>query len=325
MRRQILSLLVQVLLLSSFAVALSAGAYALTETGSIPTPFAVVPGDSSFAVWSGGAFIAVEDRFSGAPTFQLFDRNGREFSQFTFTIPGANSLKIWDNSMARGPEGSLVITGTLYWDDSGYGSFVAWLSADRQQRTVIRTSSFRPEAVTLASDGTIWVAGHVPRASRSDEWDYSQHLIRHYDNTGKLLGSFIPWSSLEKDKTFATPTVESVLRSFNDRVGWYSPGAHTYIEFSLDGSVLNRFKAAPNSRDDVITVAACDDGSVFAATQGANHQNFGIFVLDRQQGDWTLIPRKERWGDLLGCDGTQLVAVTASDFRTIRWLQPAWK
>jgi hypothetical protein len=324
MRRYMLSILLILLLSSSWANKLAAGpaaADSLTPAGSAEMPFTLVSG--TIALWSGGAFVFVRDRFSGAPTFRFFDRNGTQVSQFTFSIPEASLINIYDNSVALGLDGSVAIVGTAYTDDSRAGMFVAWVSPDRQKQTIIRTSPFFPRAVAVASDGTIWVAGDVTK-ERHEKPDYSQHLIRRYDKMGTLLGSFTPWSSLGTDLPAFPPTVNSVLLPLKDRVGWYSPGSHTYIEFSLDGSVANRFKSAPHPEHDLIHVALCDDGSLFASTRitrGEQQTNWGIFALDRQRGEWSLIPRNESWGILFGCDGTRLAAAT--DFKTISWLQPS--
>jgi hypothetical protein len=294
----------------------------LTPAGSTNMPFNLV--DGTFAVWSGGMFVFVQDRCSGAPFFRFFDRNGTQVSEFSFSIPGASLINIYDHSVAVGLDGSLAIVGTAYTDDSRGGAYLAWVSPDRKQQTIIRTSPFWPQTVTLASDGTIWVAGYEP--SQQHEYDYSHHLIRRYDKAGKLLGSFIPWS------TFGTaprpvPAHHSILLSLKDRVGWYSPVSHTYIEFSLDGSVINQFKSAPHPKNDLTYVTSCDDGSLFASTQiydsSGAQTNWGIFTLDRQRGAWSFIPRNERWGMLFGCDGTRLASAT--DFKTISWLDATVK
>jgi hypothetical protein len=322
MRRHVLSLLL-ILLLSLWAGELAgraATADALTPAGSTQMPFTLVSG--TFAVWSGGAFVFVQDRFSGAPLFRFYDRNGTQVSQFAFSIPGASRINIYDHSVALGLDGSLAIVGTAY-GDSMSDMFVAWVSPDRQEQTIIRTTPFFPYAVTVASDGTIWVAGYEPK--QHHDYDYSQHLVRRYDKMGKLLGSFIPWSTLGTGPR-PVPAVRSVLLPLKDSVGWYSSDSHTYIEFSLDGSVINRFKSAPHPEHDTTFVAMCDDGSLFASTaiiRGDQQTNWGIFTLDRQRGEWSFIPRNERWGMLFGCDGTRLASAT--DFQTISWLEPTVK
>lgn len=325
MRRH-LFLLLQALLLPVCTGELAGQAatpHALTSKGSTEIPFTFVRG--TFGLWSGGALLVVQDRFSGAPVFRLIGRDGREISQFTFTIPGASFINLYDNSVARGLDGSLAVIGTAYTNDSRGASFLAWVSPEGGEQTVIRLSPFFPHAVTVASDGTIWVTGHETK------WigprDYNQHLIRRYDRTGKMLGSFIPWSRLRTALPTPSPDTQSVFISSADRIGWYSPHSRTYIEFSPEGAMTNWIKTAEHPTDAMLSVALCDDGGLFvgAAVNNGPKQtaSWGIFVLDRQGGEWSFIPRHEKWGMLYGCDGTRLASTT--DNRTISWLEPTGK
>jgi hypothetical protein len=296
-------------------------ANALAPTGSTQLPF-TLDGDT-FAVWSGGALLVVQGRFSRAPVFRTFDRNGNQVSQFTFAIQGAGLINIYDRSFARGWDGSLAIVGSAYSDDSRGASFLALVSPNGSEERVVRLSPFIPRAVTVAWDGTIWLAGEERKESGKDQ-DLTQHLIRHYDKSGKLLGSFIPWSSLGTDRHLGTPAAGSFLVSSKDRIGWYSPVSNAYIEFSLDGGKIDHYRAAEHPTHDLISVAICDDGSLFASTRtlNAGHQSgWGIFTLDRERGEWGFIPREGKWGALFGCDGTRLASST--DARTISWLRPA--
>jgi len=316
MRSYIVSLLLFLLFLLGGEIASpSPRAVALIPAGSTEMPFKIVEG--TFAVWKGGALVFVQGRYSNAPILGFFDRNGSRVSEFRFSIPGATLINLYDNSVALGSDGSLAIVGTAYSDDSRGTMFIAWVSPDRQQQTIIRSSPFFPAAVTIASDGTIWVAGHET-SQQPKERDYNQHLIRRYDKTGILLGSFIPWSSLDPPNL---PYPGSVLLTLKDRVLWYSARSRAYIEFSADGSIIKRLKSAPHPEHDVSRVAVCDDGSLFASTMIRSQEHptqWGIFALDPQRSEWTLIPREQK-GSLLGCDGTRLAITT--DYQTISWLQ----
>jgi hypothetical protein len=121
--------------------------------------------------------------------------------------------------------------------------------------------------------------------------------------------------------------MRSILVASKDRVGWYAPLAHTYIEFSLNGAVIKQVKTTDHPKNDLVTVALCDDGGVFASTRLVNsaHQQkgWGILTLDRQGGDWRFILRNEKGGMLLGCDGTVLARTTSPS--TISWLATATK
>jgi hypothetical protein len=318
-----------VLLLCLCAGEVGRGAQAdeLKPAGSTVMP-SKIDSHNGVAVWSGGALVFVQDRFSSAPIFRIVDRDGSELSRFDFRMLGAGRINIYDNSVARGLDGALTIVGTADFDDSQGGMFVAWVSPDGRRQTVMRTYPFLPAAVTVASDGTIWVVGHETDAHGN--LDYSKALVRRYDKSGKLLGSFVPWSSLATEPNSATgpltlPFVESVLLPLGDRVSWYLPNARTYIEFGLNGSIIQQYKAAPTEDNEPVYFSACEDSSVFASSQihEVGQRRWTIFRLDRQTGNWKLVRKDGNWGMSLGCDGTRLA--TTSDFLTISWLETAAK
>lgn len=280
---------------------------------AIPMPFNLVHGN--FAEWTAGNLIAVEDRWSASPTLITFDRDGNQISRFSFTIPGAGLINLYDNSVAAGKDGALAVVGTVYSNDSRGAAFVAWVSPDRRHQTLIRLTSFFPESVAMTSDGTIWVSGYQ-KGTPPIEHAYNRHqLVLRYDRSGKLLGSIAPLLNIPDSTVAGRPP--SILVSWGDGVGWYYRREQAYVEFSLDGSVVHRFKGPEHHG--VFTLAACNNGSVFAASK--NGTNWGIFSLNREQGAWTFTPRQEKWGDLLGCDGTRLVSIT--DFSKISWLETA--
>jgi len=291
------------------------------ESTEIPAPVS-----GSFALWSGGAMLVVQDRFSSSPIIQVIDRDGKEVSRFAFGIPGAGRVNLYDNSVARGPKGSMAFVGSAYTNDSRGATFLAMVSSDGETQTVVRLSPFAPQAVTIASDGTIWVAGYDAHQAPNEQ-DYSEHLIRRYDENGTLLGSFLPWSEVRTPPRTAPAAVNSILVTASDRVGWYSPSAQTYVEFALDGTMLHQIKTPGHSRSTMLQVALCDDASLFVSA-AVNHgpdgpASWNILALDRQQGSWSSNPRPETWGKLYGCDGTRLASTT--DSRTITWLEPAGK
>jgi hypothetical protein len=309
------------LLCSVWIVASPRHADAFTVSRTIPMPFTLAHG--AFAEWTGGALVVIEGRFSNSPTLKTFDRDGKKVSEFSFTIPSAGLINIYDNSVAVGKDGSLAIVGTAYSNDSRGASFVAWVSPDRHGQTLIRPSSFFPGSVTIPSDGTIWVAGYKKRAQPGERMDSSHELILRYDRSGNLLGSVVPLPDAKPEPPDAPRhwRPQPILLPLGDRVGWYLPAEpQAYIEFSLDGSPVNRFKGPEQEIGAVISAAACTNGNVFVTSQ-INGKNWGIFSLDRERGDWTLTPREEKSGLLLGCDGTRPVAITG--FSNVVWLEAA--
>ncbi len=286
----------------------------VTVSHTIPMPFSVVRGN--FAEWTGGNLVVIENRWSASPTLVTFDRDGKEVSRFSFTIPGAGLINLYDNSVALGKDGSLAMVGTVYSNDSRGATFIAWVSADRRHQTVIRPANFFPESVTMPTDDTIWVSGYKRATYPGEKPGNDDQLILRYDRSGKLLGSIAPLLNIPDSTAIGRPP--SILVSWGDGVGWYYAKEQAYVEFSLDGSVAHRLKGPQNPRG-VFTLAACPNGNVFAASKKGTE--WGIFSLNREQSDWTFSPRQEKWGVLLGCDDTSLVSIT--DFSKISWLETA--
>lgn len=282
---------------------------------TIPIPFTRVRGN--FAEWTGGNLVVIEDRWSASPTLVTFDRDGKEVSRFSFTFPGADLINLYDNSVACGKDGSLAIVGTVYSNDARGSAFVAWVSADRRHQTVTRLASFFPQSVTIPSDGTIWVSGYKKKTQPDEQLSNDPQLILRYDRSGKLLGSISPLLNIPDANIADRPP--TILVSLGNGVGWYYPKDQAYVEFSLDGSIVHQFKGPQHSLGDVITLAACSNGNVFAGSRNAT--DWGIFSLNRQRGDWTFTPGQEKWGLLLGCDGTSAVSITGPS--TISWLETA--
>jgi hypothetical protein len=290
---------------------------ALVPSGKTEIPFQFVS-RSTDAVWSAGTLLELEDRFSSAPIFRTWDRGGKLLSQIAFTFPSAYHINIYGNSFTHGADGSLAIIGSADTNDAGEILFLACVPPDGQEQTIVRLSNFFPHAVTTAADGTIWVVG----ANRLAQDGPVQNLIRRYDKTGTLLGSFF----LSSTSRTVPPVVRSVLVSSKDRVGWYSPISHKYVEFSLDGTVVSRVATPPTESDAIFGAALCDDGSMFAATprpfSDGKPASWGILSLARDSGQWSFISMNETQaqGRLFGCDGTSLAVTT--DGRTISWLNP---
>jgi len=308
----------------SFAQSANANLVANKETTDIPVVFH----PKTFAIWSGGALVVVEDRVSNSPLVHVVDREGKEISRFFLTIPQGGGFVIGDWSVARGRDGSIAIVGSVDFPEER-GSFLAIVASDGSNQKIVRLSPYRPQSVTVAGDGAIWVVGssHIEPNTMPDR---NQDLIRRYDKSGKLLDSFITWESMETEGP-NKPALGSVLMASNDRVAWYSRGAHTYMEFSLNGRVITRVKSWNSSvKHPFDWPVLCDDGNVFVGeqmnvfrehAQPDQEIRWGVFMLERETGKWNFTPRKEL-PLLLGCDGTQIASTT--DFgRSITWLASA--
>jgi len=146
--------------------------------------------------WSGGALVLHEGHLTANPVIRTFDRQGRELEPpYVVSIPEARSIHIF--SLARGLDGTMALCGVAIDRDGRMSSFFASVSSSRDSIQITRASPFTPYLVAVASDGTLWavgielINGVEPNASRD------AGVIRHFDKSGKEIGSFVPRSSIE--------------------------------------------------------------------------------------------------------------------------------
>jgi len=295
----------------------SAGFNLVVDKETTPIPVAFAP--KTFAVWSGGALVILEDRFTSNPQIHVVDREGKEISRFLLTMPHGGGFDIADWGIARGHNGLIAVVGTVDFPDKA-GTFLAIVNPGGADQKFVRLSNYLPRSVVVAEDATIWVVGS--HMEQNVPVDREQDLIRRYDASGNLLTSFTTWDSMQTTG-HNDPAGGSVLLAGKDRVGWYSKHAHTYMEFSLDGAVITRLNSWNSSVPQPINwPVLCEDGSVFVSEQAqSEHQiHWGIFALDRQSKNWDFTPRNELT-ILYGCEGTNLVSTTDLG-RSITWLKP---
>lgn len=269
-------------------------------------------------VWTADGLLMAQFAPLVAPVFRAFSRTGDRMAEFTLAIPGASMIIIPLKGFALGFDGSLGAAGSLYWTDSTEGAFVAWVSADGEERAFARLA-VPPDAVTVAADGTIWVSTPRPREESDPDADFP--VILRFDKSGAPIKTILRWSDL---KTSARWLTQCFLVASRDRVGWYSRGARAYLEFSLDGRLLDRFRAADESRGRAVdSVAMCADGTLYAGVAVLSGSGLivgqGIYRLDRRERAWRFFPMPPPFL-LFGCDGSQLVALTGPS--TVSWLEP---
>lgn len=281
----------------------------LAQAGKTQIPY-VLPGRPG--IWSGGAFVTVDDN-NGLPLIRAVNKGGELVSQIEFTIPGARSASVFSGMFARGFDGSFVLAGGAYADDDRAAAFLAWLSADGQRQTIVRPYPFIPSVVTMAADGSIWAAGREVQEDDRNLEKPDYNIVRRYDRTGRLLGSFISRSSLQLKPGSLSPGEYSYLVASRDRVGWYSQVAGKYFEFSPDGSSVQEFAtaAAPGVRLHLTGAALCGDGTVVVSAEARAVQSetavatWRVLELLRDRGTWLSIAGDStKYVKVAGCDGT---------------------
>lgn len=286
------------------------------ETTEIPVAFR----QHTWAVWSGGALLMIEDRFTNSPRIHVIDREGKDTSQFYLTIPDGGGFFVGDWGVARGSDGVIAVVGFADFPEQRSG-FLGIASSDGSNQKYVQLSPYRPDSVSVAPDGTIWVIESLPVSG--DTKGHDEGFMARYDQNGKLLDSFVPLPETDSEWR-SYPTRRSVLMTSKDRVAWYSETSHTYSEFAFDGRLITRVKSWTSLDEHPLDwPVLCDDGRVFASEQiGASstrEAQWGIFALDRRDGNWSFTPSKHLV-KLFGCDGTHLVST--SDLHSISWLAP---
>jgi len=296
------------------------GAHAQTVVRT--TPLSPPPrGGEPVGIWSCGAFLQVENHDSGTPTLSVYDQSGAEVQRVAVQIPGARLVTTLDNHFARSADGYLAVTGWAYGLGDRAANFLAVISPDGANQTAVRTDPYAPKALTFASDGSIWTAGLEKNADgiykegifKEPGADY--FVIRRFDRSGKLLGSAVPRGLLPEP----APLEGSRLIASKDRVGWFSPMARRYTEFSLDGKQLGSYSHNVSIYD-VAGIALCDDGGVWLSVKADPSGKTGetiLMSLDREHGTWSGGNRRPGVY-LLGCTGTTLV--TTSTWDQLQWM-----
>lgn len=238
--------------------------------------------------FSGGAFSTITNNLTATPIINIFDRDGYPRSPVVFTIPGASLVSL--RGVAVGLDGTVGLCGHYYetwdqryWSKVSYGrggGFVAWISPDHQSTRIVWVFPFFPERLTIAPDGTTWVQGHE---SMDPRVKHTEDVVRHFDKSGKLVGSLLPRSSIP---TFRLGLSTGMLVSTRDRLGWYAQGDNQYFEITFDGQI-RRYLGVPRPPGEeelsahVGGLALTDNGAAFASTL-----NGELFRLNREQGVW---------------------------------------
>ena len=276
--------------------------------------------------WSGGALIQIDD---GGPvtTIQGFDKQGQMVVNLTFSVPDSRMTQI--SGYARASDGSLALSGTAYSGNSQVAAFLAWISPDGKRVRIVRTSPFYPYRTAFAADGTIWTAGW--EIVDGVEVNPDHNMVRRFDRDGNLLGAFIPKSSVTTYGKHKHPAYLSYLLSSSDRIGWLSPTARQYIEFSPDGHITSRFQTSEVSGNMKLRGAGlCDDGGLYLSTvsMGKPPRNWQLLTLDRVSGKWAPVAldspdgRQPHTLPIYACDGSSLVTTLTGHSAELTWLSP---
>jgi hypothetical protein len=240
--------------------------------------------------WSGGALVDFISNRSASPLILTFDDQGREMPALPLTIPGSETVDLDD--IARSQDGALAVCGSAY-DHSGRGSgFIALIGPGGGPATVIRTHPYYPSRVALGSDDSVWTAGLevVNGKETGPGVNPDNGVIRHFDRTGKLLGSYIPRSSLGS----AFVVQNGRLESANGRIGWYTgpvfgPGS-AYYEILSTGEVRTYPTIGLAKLERVTGLALMDNGRTYVTTFDSTSHASRFLSIGAGGGQWSTAP-----------------------------------
>jgi hypothetical protein len=146
---------------------------------------------------------------------------------------------------------------------------------------------------------TIWTIGFLKDEENTRTMAY--HVLRRFDSTGKMLTSqnVMNITGMQTDDL-------SYLRMSQDRVGWFTPFGHVYVEFSLDGTEIARYEGPDVEWRKINGLALSEDNEVVAGT--STKDNAQLVVLDRSTHAWVAASAPATMtARVLGFDGTTLV------------------
>jgi hypothetical protein len=282
--------------------------------------------------WGGGALLILDNKAADAPLIRLFDRQGQLLpSPISVAIPGATTVALYDAS--RGTNTGVAVCGLAIDKEGRRAPFLAIFSPAGAMTKLIRTESYHPYRIAVASDGTIWTQGvealdNPPAGSTDPAGDVmkpylNSGFIRRFDANGKLLGGFIPQASVKHMTDLMGGA--GYLVTANNRVAWYGRKDQRYVEIGADGTVQD-FPAThlPGSAAEVAGIALTDSGDAFAAVNYGDRREpqrgHVICILDRATRTWVPIRSEGSLVFLYGADGDVLVS-RAEDWFTMRFLR----
>lgn len=314
----------------AFPACFLANGQTLLKSGETDIPYIL---SGPVPSWSGGYLLPIENNDSATPVIHAFDDTGREDTPFVFSLPGTKWTRI--EGVARGTEGTYAIAGRAYDQEGRGGGFISVVSPNRQAVTTVRTYPFSPHPIAIAPDGTIWVQGmEVTRRGEADPAvNPANGVVRRFDRSGKLLGSFVPRKDLDVVRPLGL--TNSKLAVNKDTVGWYFERFHEYYELKFDGNSVSAPVSYPgvaardNSRVSIDGLALMDNGDAYVSVYNYDPSpNSGqVYRLDRAKRSWVpvSVPTKPDGTPvvtqpfILGGDGSRLALVYG---RGIMFLKP---
>lgn len=260
--------------------------------------------------------IALETPVAGTPNVFIYAKPGARLASYDLSPAGAIKVRIWD--AAVGSSGTVAGVGQAVDKDGLVAMFLAIVPPGKTQASIHRLNPFTGERVAVASDGTVWLtSGRMDEAGGDEASKGDYHTLRHFSAEGKLLGEFVPRSSLQGVQPASGSGGANMtwLRAAGDRIGVYFGGSHRWLELS-GGAVSPPCIARLPLKGEESPVAL---GGLALSSPGGPVALFqyptlgsGLYQLDCGAGVWQPLASHaaadlQAVTDLVGMEGNQLV------------------
>jgi hypothetical protein len=240
--------------------------------------------------FSGNAFLRLKGNQSPSPAIEAIDLQGNLIGFTSIVVPDARITGI--RVFSRGSDGTVAAGGWSESYDGKIASFLAVIPGNGQPPNIIRTNPYAIRGLVVAADGTVWTVGEVVnRKSDPADADLKGGTVRHFDRSGKLMESLLPYSALNDQLR----VYMGFMAASRDRVGWISTGdphdgkarLGAYVEFTGSGKVdeYPLPPIAPQAGAVLYGLALTDDGSVLA-TVLVSQDKEQMFSLNRATRGW---------------------------------------
>lgn len=279
--------------------------------------------------WDKGYLVGFNRGLAATPKVWMQDAQGETIIDGAAVwFPEAEHVRIY--SVAVSNDHALVISAEI-WNASGdMARVLCHMKPPGTIDSVMRTESFRSEALLVRPDGVVWALGNK-NTDAGNDYDG----LELYDSAGHLLGSHLRRSEFNPSLDPYTvgpfgwigPLGRASLGSSRDGAGVFVPEAKTWIEFDGSGNQINKFTIEPpavreDNKGDAIHYKAAEigmtqSGRVYAlfynslALGKASAPPVGLYQLDRIARRWVAVPNSFHEPDYLpriyGVDGEMII------------------
>lgn len=244
--------------------------------------------------------------------FSIWDNNNRLINHQEISLPNAVSVVVLDAAASSLGAVALIVSGLD--EQRRYNSAILWASVTGPVTRIVAMEGFAPSKIVFAGDGTLWAFGRAYGPSFEEPADYD--TLRHYDSSGKFIGSTLKRSTFQS-KSKISPSTDSFLIMGGDRVGILSIAASEWVELTVTGEILGRGPIDIPSGSFITGAALVADKLYVSQQKAANRatstlEATELYQLDKTSNqflevDSTQVRNGKQGAVILGVDGEHLV------------------